>query len=195
MSVPEGQDTAAVPTPSGRLVVIVGPSGSGKDTLIAWLRVRLADRPDVRFVRRTVTRIPDTHLEDHDMMSPAEFAQAEADGRFAVTWQAHGLHYALPASARDHVKASGIAIANGSRGALGEIEKAFGKVLVIHLSVDPDILRRRLEKRGRENASEITERLDRAAAGERKPAGHIVDNSGPIEVAGLAVLDLIDNYC
>ena len=56
----------------GQLVLIVGPSGVGKDTLIAWLRERLGNRPDVMFVRRTVTRKADTTLEDHDTMSPTD---------------------------------------------------------------------------------------------------------------------------
>ena len=176
----------------GQLVLIVGPSGSGKDTLIAWLCERLGNRQDVMFVRRTVTRKADSTLEDHATMSSAEFRQAEEQGRFAVTWHAHGLRYALPAATLDHVHRGGTAIANGSRNAIGDIEKAFGNVLLISLTVDPDELRRRLLDRGRESPEEIEKRLDRAEiATDVSMTGHVIDNSGPIEDAGMNVLRLI----
>ena len=177
----------------GQLVLIVGPSGAGKDTLIAWLRERLGNRQDVMFVRRTVTRKADTTLEAHDTMSPADFRQAEEQGRFAVTWHAHGLRYALPAASLDHVRNGGTAIANGSRKAVGEIERAFGNILLIHLTVERDVLRRRLLDRGRESPEDIEKRIDRAViATDSCPTGHVIDNSGPIEDAGMTVLRLIE---
>ena len=192
MTRPAGQVSETKAGGGGRLVVIVGPSGSGKDTLIAWLRRRLGDWPDVLFVRRTVTRLADTELEDHDTMSPAEFRQAERDGRFAVTWGAHGLRYALPSSARDHVRQGGIAVANGSRKAVGDIERAFGNILLIRLAIDPDVLRERLRGRGRETPAEIDQRIERSTLiDDTDCGGHVVDNSGPIEKAGQRVLRLI----
>lgn len=189
----EERHSATAGSAGGRLVVIVGPSGSGKDTLIAWLRHRLGDRRDVQFVRRIVTRKVDADLEDHDTMSRDEFADADASGRFAVTWPAHGLYYALPVSALDHVRRGGIAIANGSRQAIDDIESTFGNVLVVHLSVDPDVLRGRLRERGRESPAEIEWRLRRAAiAADKRSYGHVIDNSGPIDDAGTRVLQLIE---
>jgi len=179
----------------GALVLIVGASGSGKDTLINWLRRKLGQRPDVLFVRRTVTRAADSGLEDHDTMSEAEFAAAEAAGRFAVTWNAHGLRYGLPAAVHDHMRGGGIAIANGSRKALPDIRVRFGNLRVIHLTVDTDVLAQRLAARSRESAAEIRARLDRAAMGHNLDPDDVeLDNSGPIHITGNRVVSLLEGH-
>jgi ribose 1,5-bisphosphokinase len=177
----------------GALVLIVGPSGSGKDTLIGWLRQALGDRPEVLFVRRTVTRPADSGMEDHDAMSVAAFAKAEAEGAFAVTWDAHGLRYGLPASVHEHIAGGRIAIANGSRKALPEIRRRFSPLHVVQLTVKPEILAERLAARGRESAADIKARLERAGLDRHTDPGIVtLDNSGPIDVAGDRVCQLVD---
>jgi phosphonate metabolism protein PhnN/1,5-bisphosphokinase (PRPP-forming) len=179
----------------GAFVVIVGASGSGKDTLIDWLRGKLGQRPDVLFVRRTVTRPADSELEDHNTMSVAEFGAAEAAGRFSVTWNAHGLRYGLPVAVFDHVDGGGIAIANGSRKALPVIRERFVNLNIIHLTVDTDILAERLASRGRESTVEIKARLERAAMDpEIRPGDVELDNSGPIHIAGNRVISLLEGH-
>lgn len=176
----------------GCFVAIVGPSGSGKDTLINWLRPRLAKDERVMFVRRAVTRDADGATEDHDALDRETFAIAEEAGRYAVCWEAHGLRYGIPTAALHHVERGGIAIANGSRRALGEIERAFGNLVVVSLTVDRDVLAKRLAGRGRETAEEIAKRLDRS--GEKLPSGCRtieIDNTGPVERAGEAFLGLL----
>lgn len=181
----EGTDVAT----AGAFVVIVGPSGSGKDTLIEWLRARLGTRPDVLFVRRTVTRDADASLEDHDSLTRDDFARAEAAGAFAVTWDAHGLRYGLPVALADHVARGGMAIANGSRGTIPLLRQRFSGLVVINLTVERDILAARLAARGRESTEEIAERLARSDAvwnlGEDVLT---IDNSGAIDAAGEAAL-------
>ncbi len=55
-------------------------------------------------------------------------------------------------------------VANGSRAHLALARERYGEVLVpICLAVSPPVLRQRLEQRGRENALEIAQRLERAA--------------------------------
>ena len=98
---------------TGRLVAIVGPSGAGKDTLIAGA---VAARPDLVWARRTITR-PATGNEPSEAVSEAEFERRRAAGAFAFWWTAHGLSYGIPASIHDHLAAGRFdAFADGGAG-------------------------------------------------------------------------------
>ena len=66
----------------GRLVLIIGPSGSGKDTLMAGAAIALAADPRFRFVRRSVTR--PAAEEDHESLDPPGFLARHAQGDFAL---------------------------------------------------------------------------------------------------------------
>jgi len=52
----EREQGSALPIRNGAFVAVVGPSGAGKDTLIAHARDALAGEPQVEFVRRVITR-------------------------------------------------------------------------------------------------------------------------------------------
>jgi len=178
----------------GCFVAVVGPSGSGKDTLINWLKPKLESEGRVIFVRRAVTRDADGATEDHDALDREAFAAEEEAGRYAVCWEAHGLRYGIPAGALHHVEKGGIAIANGSRRALGDIETVFGKLLVVSLTVDRDVLARRLAGRGRETAEDIANRLARSDEALPADCRRVeIDNTGPVEKAGDAFLKLLQS--
>ena len=66
----------------GRLILVVGPSGAGKDTLIGLARAACADDGNIVFPRRVVTREAST-FEDNEQLSPDAFRQARARGEFA----------------------------------------------------------------------------------------------------------------
>lgn len=195
MRSPDGPGRAAAEVPGrgeGALIVIVGPSGAGKDTLINWLRTRLDDDRDILFVRRTVTRAAHPSLEDHDAMSAEAFAKAEAEGRFCFTWEAHGLRYGLPSALADHLRGGGTAIANGSRRTLPALCRRFRNMTVVNITVERSILAARLAARGRECAEEIAARLARTGI-EMNPDCELVhlDNSGSVPAAGEALLALV----
>ena len=80
---------------TGLFVAIVGPSGVGKDALIRGVAGRLGEGDRVFAARRVVTRRADA-FEDHDTLAEDAFLAARAQGRFALAWSAHGLHYGVP---------------------------------------------------------------------------------------------------
>jgi ribose 1,5-bisphosphokinase len=139
------------------IVAVVGPSGAGKDTLI-W--GALQAQPNLRLVRRVITRPTGSGGEDFDGVTPAEFALREARGDFALIWQAHGLSYGIP---KDQVTSTGTVLFNGSRAALPQAAKVFPGLRVILVTAPDIVLAARLAGRGRETAKDIRARLARAA--------------------------------
>jgi len=139
------------------IFAIVGPSGAGKDTLIAGA---LRARPDLRFVRRVITRPADAGGEDFEGVSGSVFTARKAAGDFALDWQAHGLCYGIP---KDQIEGSGDVIFNGSRAALAEALRIFPDLRVILVTAPDAILAQRLAARGREDEADVRSRLDRAA--------------------------------
>lgn len=139
------------------IFAVVGPSGAGKDTLI---RGALAERPDLRLIRRVITRPTGAGGEDFEGVTPADFAARLAHGDFALTWQAHGLSYGIPS---DQITGPGDVLFNGSRAALPLAAQVFRSLRVILVTAPDIVLAARLAARGRETADDIRARLSRAA--------------------------------
>ena len=78
----------------GRLVLVVGPSGAGKDTLLGLAKAACADDPNIVFPRRVITRQASAS-EDNEEVSAGTFQEALGRGDFAMHWEAHGHSYAL----------------------------------------------------------------------------------------------------
>lgn len=179
----------------GTLIAVVGPSGAGKDSLMAYARERLGGDPAVLFVRRVITRPATVATEDHDTLPIDSFLAWQAAGSFAVTWQAHGLHYAIPASVHRHLAAGGVAVVNGSRAALPAIRTAFGRVMVIQVTCRPEILAARLAARSREDPQTQQARLARTVAAVETGADVVeIDNSGDLAISGRAFLAAVRRY-
>ncbi|EIM27041.1 phosphonate metabolism protein/1,5-bisphosphokinase (PRPP-forming) PhnN [Microvirga lotononidis] len=167
-------------------VAIVGPSGAGKDTVIRAVAEALRDRSGITFVRRVITRLSDGVTEDHDTMTPDAFEAGRAAGMFCLSWGAHGLFYGLPLSALDAVGQGNVVVANVSRSVLAEAVKTFGRVAVVEITADPEILLGRILARGRESAEEARRRIARSADTNLPHAtcSYVqIDNSGPVEIA------------
>jgi ribose 1,5-bisphosphokinase len=138
------------------IFAVVGPSGAGKDLLI---RGALAARPDLRLVRRVITRPAEAGGEDHEAVSTEDFLARIARGDFALFWHAHGLSYGLPKS---ELEGPGDMVFNGSRATLSEATRVFPDLQVILVTAPDDILAARLAARGRESEADIRARLARA---------------------------------
>ena len=143
------------------LILIVGPSGAGKDTLMNGARDALAGNPGVRFVRRVITRPGDMGQEAHESVTEQTFQLRQEAGDFALTWRAHGLHYGIPADIARDLAHGRVVIANVSRAVVAEAAARF-PVSVIEVAAPADVLARRLAARGREDAVDVARRLARA---------------------------------
>ena len=145
---------------SGRFFFVVGPSGAGKDSLIDGARSKLPASAFV-FARRVITRAPGAAGEDHEACTETEFAARQARGDFLITWEAHGLHYGLPAMLLDALAQGRHVIANGSRAMVAPLFKRLPALVVSEVSAPAYVLAKRLAARGRETASDIARRLER----------------------------------
>ncbi len=150
-----------------RLIAIVGPSGAGKDTLIAGA---MAARPDLTLVRRVITRPEAAGGEDFEGVTEAAFARRKAAGDFALDWQAHGLRYGIPEA---QLSGAGDVLFNGSRAALPAAMALFPDLRVILITAPDAVLATRLAARGREEADDLMQRLQRA--GFRLPDGIVAE--------------------
>ena len=148
----------------GALWLIVGPSGVGKDSLIAGAREALADDRRFIFPRREITRPADAGGEDHVAITAAEFTRRRHAGGYALSWNAHGLGYGAPVSIDVALKSGQDIVLNGSRGALDDARRRYVNLRIIEIGVSAEVLRARLEARGRETPLEIESRLARAVA-------------------------------
>jgi len=161
---------------TGRLIAVVGPSGAGKDTLLAGA---LAARPDWVLVRRVITRPADAGGEDHDSATSDDFAARAARGEFAVHWAAHGLSYGIPATAVAQAAAGATVLFNGSRAALPAARAAFPALDVVWITAPPAVLAARIAARGRESQADAAARLTRTLD-PPPPGARVVMNDGPV---------------
>jgi len=146
----------------GRMVLVVGPSGAGKDTLMNGLFERLQRVSGYHFARRQITRPADGATETHDPITEADYERLVQEGRYALTWRAHGLGYLLPAELDEFILAGDTVIANGSRQALANAFDKYQNVVVMLVTAPRSVLADRLAGRARETRLEIERRLDRA---------------------------------
>jgi ribose 1,5-bisphosphokinase len=167
----------------GRLVLVVGPSGAGKDTLIRLVREQLGPRHDVVFPTRVVTR-PSSAAEANDELSPAEFARQLANGAFALTWQAHGLDYAISRGIDTAIAQGQTVVLNVSRKVVPVARERYAAVAVAYIDAPSGIRASRLSTRGRETPDEVEGRLARAATPfEQAGSDILIWNDGPPEAA------------
>ncbi|MEJ0097131.1 MAG: phosphonate metabolism protein/1,5-bisphosphokinase (PRPP-forming) PhnN [Bauldia sp.] len=173
---------------TGAFVAIVGPSGAGKDTLIAEARRTLAGDGGFVFVRRVVTR-PSGTFEEHDTVGDTEFARLEAAGAFALSWRAHGLAYGVPSATMAAVEQGAVAVSNLSRAAISAARSRFARVVTILITAPDEVIAARLAARGRETATAAASRLAREATLPTHGASDflILNDGSPLEGGGKLV--------
>ncbi|NVO57056.1 phosphonate metabolism protein/1,5-bisphosphokinase (PRPP-forming) PhnN [Rhodobacteraceae bacterium B1Z28] len=161
------------------VIAVVGPSGVGKDSVIAAL---VARAPGIHRVRRVITRPKGEEGEDFERVCVDAFLKMERDGAFALSWPAHGLLYGVPNGIAQQRQVADAVLVNLSRAVLLRAQDVFGGLIVISLTARADVLERRLSARGRESEGEQARRLDRAKAPLPDGLNRVIeiDNSGPL---------------
>jgi ribose 1,5-bisphosphokinase len=174
------------PIGPGRLVLVVGPSGAGKDTLIDLARAALRHDPAIVFARRVVTRAV-TAAETHDTMDADAFDRAVRAGAFALTWKAHELRYGIPAGIDDHIRAGRTVVCNVSRAIVDAARRRYADVLVALVTAPPEVLAARLAARSRDSDGDIGRRLARGDAFADSVADCVIANVGAPETGAAAL--------
>lgn len=176
----------------GRLVLVVGPSGAGKDTLLQLAQAACVDDHDVVFPRRVVTR-ESSEAEDNMAMSQDEFRRAREHGDFAVHWEAHGHSYALPLEINDDILAGRAVVANVSRTVIGALRQAYANVVVVAITAPPDVLAQRLAARARHSDGNIADRLARSVDDASANADVTILNAGSADYHSRQLVRVIRN--
>jgi ribose 1,5-bisphosphokinase len=144
----------------GRLVLVVGPSGAGKDTLLNLARAACAGDPSIVFPRRLVTREASA-WEDNVELDGEAFERLLSEGAFAVHWEAHDQRYALARGVEDEIRAGRTVVANVSRTVVDALRKSYADVVVVAVSAPPKVLAERLALRARGSDGAVELRLGR----------------------------------
>jgi len=164
----------------GRLVLVVGPSGAGKDTLLGVARAACADDRTVVFPRRVITREASAS-EDNDEVSIGTFQEALARGEYAMHWEAHGHCYALSRAMEDEIRSGRTVVANVSRTVIGAARRAYADVVVILITAPPNVLAERIAMRARSSDGMAENRLRRTVEDASAVPDVTIVNTGSAE--------------
>lgn len=146
----------------GLLVVVSGPAGSGKSTLVDQV---IRNNPD--WVRRAVTattrkpRPGETHEVDYYFLERDEFEGMIREGEFFEHTEFNGNFYGTPRHSLERELAKGgiVMLVIEVEGAATVKERFEGALFVFIIPPAPVVLRKRLESRGTETRMDIENRL------------------------------------
>ncbi len=171
-------------TTSGQLIYLVGSSGAGKDTVLNEIRTNrpVIDGESVCVMHRYITRPSHIGNESHISLTDAEFFDRQQLGLFAMNWEAHNTKYAIGSEVNHWLEKGVTVVINGSRAYFSEALKRYPSMKMVWITVDSQVLEKRLIDRGRENFSEIQQRILRnnELDNVRPDDCLTIDNSGDI---------------
>jgi len=168
----------------GTLILVVGNSGSGKDSIINGVSEKYPlDLKKVYIVKRYITR-PPSKTEDNYFISSEEFNEMGKKGKFALQWHIYGLDYGVPIEIEEWLKNGHTVIVNVSRTIINDTRKKYKNLKVVFIEVPLEITLQRLKIRERESEQGLKERIERARNNQKFPeADFEIDNSGELDEA------------
>jgi ribose 1,5-bisphosphokinase len=173
-----------------QLVYIIGASGVGKDSLMHYARQQLNGSIPLIFAHRYITRPATEGSENHVALTAEEFRSRKAQGLFALDWESHGLYYGIGIEIDVWMQKGSHVVVNGSRQYLPVAKERYPDMIPIVIEADPEIIRHRLESRGREKEEEIELRIKRQPS--LDVAGLIrISNNGLLDEGGEELLGIL----
>lgn len=178
----------------GTLFLVVGNSGSGKDTIITEaIEQYPEDLKEPHLAKRYITR-PPSEYEENYAISEEKFKEMEKNGEFALSWHIYHLYYGVPIEIDKWLKEGHPVLVNVSRTVVDEARDKYENMKVIFIEVPFEVTLERVKDRGREEGELLQERIERAKTHQKFPkADYVVDNSGDLEDAVRQFLDIIIN--
>ena len=177
------------------LIYMVGPSGVGKDSLLAWL----AQHPHtglaapLRIARRSITRPADGGTEAHEALTEQAFSNVEVAAGFAMHWEANGLRYGIRQAELAPLAHGHWVLVNGSRAYVPQLRQGWPGASVLHIQAPAHVVRQRLLERGRETGADLEARILRSQdlSAARLPGDMELLNAGRLDVSGRELLALL----
>lgn len=171
-----------------RLIVFIGPSGAGKDSLLQWLLQHAPQGLRLHHARRTITRPAGAGSEGHESVTLPEFQALRDANAFALHWLANDTGYGVRHAELAPMAEGRWVLLSGSRAHIDDARQRFTGLTVVHVGASPEVLRQRLLARGRETEQQVAERLARAQAYAVPPDALSVQNDSTLDEAGRALL-------
>jgi len=175
---------------------IIGASGSGKDSLIRYARENIHREIQVVFTHRYITRPANAGGENHIALDEKEFLSRQKMGCFAMDWYSHNTHYGIGIEINQWLVKGINVVINGSRGYLEQAKLRYPELKPVLIRVQPSVLRKRLELRGREDEEQIERRLKQAIRLEQT-INHsqlvTIENNESLHTAGDQLIKVIQN--
>ncbi len=171
---------------AGRLVLLVGPRGSGKSSLVAEARRALADDPRFDFPLRIISQPAapgDERL--YRTVTPAQYDCLRRAGRLGLCWRRDGVNYALPAEIDAALGRGQVVVAEATAGAVAAARRRYRRLTVVAIAAPAAERRRRLA------------RLDLGAGDAEEaavPGGAdlVLPNAGRLRVAARQLVMVLD---
>jgi len=179
----------------GTLFLVVGNSGSGKDSIISGSISKYPPNlKKIYLAKRYITRLP-SETENNYYISSEEFSNMADKGKFSLKWHIYGLDYGIPIEIEDWLKKGHPVLVNVSRTVIKKTRLKYKNVKVVFIRVPFDITVKRVKKRGRESKERMKERIERARKFQTfSEADFTIENSGDLDNAINEFLDYILNF-